>query len=206
MRVGGITADWLRYVLDDSPAGAPASASASLADMAASPSLRGFWPTAPTNVSLAQFYNLTRFVNESGLSLLFDLNELFGRDCNTTKPGCASCGDWCGSPPTYPLWDTSNARACLQRLHDDGTAGGPANALYAFELGNELAGHVLATENTADILALSQMVGEIWADAPAALRPQFFAPSTDNCASPDTAAIMHNVTHAVTGFSSCSSS
>jgi len=198
VRVGGITADWFRYVLDsstDEPAGRTAIGNEQHL-------VGGFWPTAPENITLSQFYNLTAFMTRSNLSLLFDLNELFGRNCNTTKPNCPSCNDWCGSPPAFPPWDMSNVRDFLQRLHDDKMAGGN-NALFGFELGNELAGHVDPAENTADILALSEMIHSIWSDVSESERPIFVAPSTDDCYDNygQTSQIMKNVSRAVDAFS-----
>jgi hypothetical protein len=177
--------------------------SAALAAAAAAPAgalVGGFWPSAPENITLTQFYALAAFMTRSNLSLLFDLNELYGRNCNTTRPGCPSCSDWCGLPADgFPPWDTSNVRAFLQRLHDDGAAGG-ANALFGFEVGNELAGHLDPAQNARDVVQLSGIIGEIWADAPASQRPGFYAPSTDNCWTQDTLHIMQNVTGHVTGF------
>ena len=190
VRVGGITGDWFRYIVDDGEG-------AEMQMAGAPPPLGEFWPNEPQNFTMKQLYNLTHFITASNLSLLFDLSELYGRNCNTTKPGCPTCPDWCGSPPEYPAWDTSNVRVLLQRLHDDGTAGGD-NSLFAFELGNELVGHLDPVLNTQDILALSGIIDKIWGDSPN--KPDFFAPSTDNCWAADTYAIMKNVTGAVAGF------
>lgn len=202
IRVGGITADWFRYVLDS---GLDSSTDELVGRTVIGNEqhlVGGFWPTAPENITLSQFYNLTAFMKRSNLSLLFDLNELFGRNCNTTKPGCPSCNDWCGSSPTFPGWDTSNVRDFLQRLHDDKMAGGN-NSLFGFELGNELAGHLDPAENTADILALSEMIHSIWSDVSESERPIFVAPSTDDCYDNygQTSQIMKNVSKAVDAFS-----
>jgi len=199
IRVGGITGDWFRYILDSS-----IDDENDLIGIDSSQHLlKGFWPSAPQNISIGQFYNLTSFMTLSNLSLLFDLNELFGRNCNTTKPGCQSCTDWCGSPPLYPPWDMSNVREFLQRLHDDGMAGGAKNALFGFELGNELAGHLDPAENSADILSLSEMIQTIWSDVPESERPIFVAPSTDDCYNNygQTFQIMQNVSKAIDAFS-----
>ena len=200
VRVGGITADWFRYVLDTTN-----TTSLSTLYTGNEHLLNGFWPTEPENITLSQFYNLTNFMTHANLSLLFDLNELYGRNCNTTKPGCtgSGCTAWCGSPPEYPSWDTSNVRAFLQRLHDDGVAGGSKNALFGFELGNELAGHVNPVENTEDIITLSEMIQNIWSDVPSSERPMFIAPSTDDCSNNygQTFQIMQNVSKVIDAFS-----
>ena len=196
VRVGGITGDWLRYIVDGGGAGTDGGAPAP------PPALGGFWPSQPENITLSAVYSLSGLMKRSNLSLLFDLSELYGRNCNTTKPGCPSCTDWCGLPPDFPPWDMRNVEAFLQRLHDDGTAGGPGNPLFAFELGNELAGHLDPAANTADVLALSLMIKNIWADVPEASRPLFFAPSTDACGASyaQTQQIMKNITGHADGF------
>lgn len=138
VRLGGITADWLQYTFDDAIE-APADTTSFddaievPADTTSSGLLGGFWPLYDRNLSYAALRNLTAFCARANLSMLLDLNELFGRNCNTTKPTCASCGSWCGLPPEFPSWDTSNVRALLQRLHDDGAVGG-RSALVGFEV------------------------------------------------------------------------
>lgn len=186
VRVGGITADWLRYSLNGS---------SSAVDASWSHKVGGFWPAAPQNITLAQFYELTHFMRAANLSLLFDLNELYGRNCSAVGP---HGGDpvWCVGD-----WDTSNVRAFLQRLHDDGAVGGPSNSLFGFELGNELVTHLDPTVNTQDILTLAGILADVWSDEPSAV-PPLYAPSTDDCRDDEgqSAAIMANVSGHVAGF------
>ena len=194
VRAGGISADWLAYVVDDGVRGG-----ASGAGGVASGDGVAYWPNAPTNISLAKVRELIAWHDAAGLSLLFDLSELFGRNCNTTKPGCPSCSGWCGSPPEYPAWDTSNVRALLQALHDGGDVLGNSS-LFAFELGNELAGHLNPAENVADVKLLAGIIAEIWAGETA---PSFWAPSTDHCYGDDYAQtwqILVNISGSVAGF------
>ena len=56
IRVGGISADWLRFVLEE---GTGAAAAPPLQEQQG----LQYWPLAPSNVSLGQFYNLTRFIS-----------------------------------------------------------------------------------------------------------------------------------------------
>lgn len=91
VRVGGITADWVRYVIDEAPA-TPVEVSSFPHSTAHR--LEGNWPSAPHNLTMTDFKALLNFFNSSGLSFVFDLNELYGRNCNVTKPGCPTCTDW----------------------------------------------------------------------------------------------------------------
>ena len=166
IRVGGITGDWQYYA----GLGGPET----------------YWPTKESNFTLSQLHTLLDFFNATGLTLMLMLNELHGRDCNTTSPTGAP--DWCSGE-----WDTSNARALLSYIHDARLFNG-ATGLLAFELGNELIGHLDAAANVADIKTCAALIQEVWADAPAAERPPLFAPSTDACSSPAQMDIMRNVT------------
>ena len=181
VRVGGITGDWVRYT--EIPGQSPSDA-------------LGYWPTAEGNLSMPSFQKLTSFLSAANLTLLFMLNELHGRDCNTTKPG-TSQPDWCTG-----AWDTSNVRAFLQYLHDSGQVGG-SNPTYAFELGNELRGHLYAENTTQDIAECAGIIQDIWGDVPAHSRPGLYAPSTDACSDPEQLQIMANITGVpgVAGFS-----
>ena len=101
----------------------------------------------------------------------------------TRQPCSWDCGDWCvGS------WDTRNVRGFLQWVHDARLIGfGAASPLVGFELGNELVTHLDPAANLADIVSLTAMLREIWADgAP----PPLLAPSTDSCSDPSAALIL----------------
>lgn len=195
VRVGGITADFTTYAMDvndDSLAAAPARA------LAASP--RGpFWPAAPQNFTAGNLRTLLGFFEAANLSAVFDLAEFYGRNCSTLAPAAFSCyveTEWCEG-----AWDISNVKSFLQYLHDNSLVG-PTRTLRAFELGNELACHIAPATNIADIRTLAAIIQEVWADVPAAQRPNFFAPSTDQC-SPAQIEILNNLSSipGVTGFS-----
>jgi hypothetical protein len=190
IRVGGITGDWVRYTGFEGGAAAPRGASEPLLPL-------GYWPSAPNNLTLSDFSTLLDFMQASNLTLIFMLSELYGRNCNTTKPGCPSCSDWCTGP-----WDTSNVRSFLQYVHDHSlTQGG--SPLVSFELGNELVSHMYAANTTADIVELAGIIQSIWADVPEAQRPGLYAPSTDDCSDAGQMQIMANITSVpgVLGFS-----
>ena len=181
LRVGGITGDWIRYV--DGSSGPPSAAPL------------GYWPSAPENMTHAEFTTLSSFAHASGFHLMFMLSELYGRNCSNPVPGCPSCDPvWCTG-----AWDMSNVHAFLQFLHD-GALLQPGDSL---ELGNELVGHLPALTVTTDILALADMIDAVWSDAPAASRPRLYAPSTDACSNAEQLAIMANITGhpRVAGFS-----
>jgi len=128
IRVGGITADWVKYTDDGGR----------------QPLRHGVqsgstgWPTEERNLTMSTFMVLYDFMAAANLSLLFDLNELHGRNCHTPKPECPAnpgCQAWCSG-----TWDMSNVRSFLQALHDKELVG-EGSPLYAFEVGNELIGH-----------------------------------------------------------------
>ena len=184
VRVGGISADWIRYIVE------PGMTDDHVSRFPREP-LGGSWPSEPRNMSLYVLYSLIDMMASANTSLLFDLSELYGRNCNTTKPGCPSCDDWCA---TSPPWDMTNIRALLERIHEDNRTN---TTLYGFELGNELASHLDPYANVADVLALASVIREIWSDNDV---PPLLAPSTDDCWSSDMAQIMRNITPAVYAF------
>jgi hypothetical protein len=49
------------------------------------------------------------------------------------------------------------------------------------QVGNELAGHEYATNTTADMIALAELIQDIWSDVAPAARPGLYGPSTDAC-------------------------
>ena len=63
------------------------------------------------------FDKLLAFLTARDIGLLFDLNELSGRDCTQPAPPEPGHGsrpaEWCGEPPA--AWDTRPLRALLQR-------------------------------------------------------------------------------------------
>ena len=177
VRVGGITADWVRYTQSAGqptpPPPPPAESSrAAHADARRPAAAAPFWPQAERNLSMPMFEQLLDFMAASKLSLLFDLSALHGRDCHSARPGCNAsapgwhppCNVWCTG-----RWDTTNVRAFLQYLHDHHLASG-GSPLYAFEVGNELITHESAEATTAEIVALAAIIQSIWSDvrAPAA--------------------------------------
>jgi hypothetical protein len=116
VRVGGITADWVRYVPSSACLESPADCVT--LPLEAPPRAGSYWPTAPNNLSYSDFDALVAFCGHAGLRLLFDLNELYGRNCQTTNPATGQ-GDWC-----VGAWDTSNLKPFLQHIHDTARCGG----------------------------------------------------------------------------------
>lgn len=210
VRLGGITADWTTYEIASSDSGVDMAGAAQIAaemeqmDFFSKRSakkahqLQGFWPNNTQPLTTTTFLNLLDFLGQADMHLLLDLNELIGRNCQTTNPACsnpADCPDWC-----VGQWNTSNLQAFLQWIHDqklysppssDGTGG---STLIGFELGNELVSHLDPVDNVKDIVTLVGLVQSVWSDVPATARPPVFAPSTDNCYTNDTRAIMQNIT------------
>ena len=212
VRVGGITADWVRYTGFDTPVNARLNdpdASASESDTSASsesvlphrPPLMGYWPTEERNLTLDDFTVLFNFMKAAKLSLMFDLNELHGRSCQNPSPTCPHstnpyCNAWCTGS-----WDMSNVEVFLQYLHDHYMVGGDS-PLFAFEVGNELISHEYASNTTADMVVLAKLIQRIWSDVPSAQRPGLYGPSTDACQDAGQLEILKNISNVpgIAGF------
>ncbi len=195
VRVGGITCDWVTYTaLPGSPEyelEVSGHAPTRRSQATSPPFLGGYWPTEPQNLTFTEFTSLVSFFDATGMKLMFDLNELRGRNCQLNN-SVNHQPDWCGAGS----WDTSNVQAFLQAVKDAGLYGN--SNLVAFELGNELITHLDPTNNTADIDTLVTIVKDIWAGSPAT--PPVYAPSTDACSDPQQLEIMTNVTTIATGY------
>eukprot|EP00730_Choanoeca_flexa_P000696 TRINITY_DN10301_c0_g2_i2.p1 TRINITY_DN10301_c0_g2~~TRINITY_DN10301_c0_g2_i2.p1 ORF type:complete len:172 (+),score=47.47 TRINITY_DN10301_c0_g2_i2:175-690(+) len=135
LRVGGITADFVKYTM-----------------ATPCPSTSGGdgpwdWPTYERNITICALKSLLHVVKESNASLLFDLNELHGRNChyNNTR---TCVGDW----------DSSNVKNFLQFVKANDTL--KDVSFLGWELGNELtrSGHITIDENIKDILQLAELV------------------------------------------------
>lgn len=196
IRIGGITADWLCYITDSEANETYTSKSSKeLSELAlkARSRLEDFWPSQCENITMPQFRTLLGFFDAAGWDVVFDLNELHGRNCTNPDPNYPESNEWCSGE-----WDTSNAQAFLQYLHDNSLVGG-SSALFGFELGNELVGHLNYTANIQDILTLVDMVKSIWSNEGDNI-PPVYAPSTDNCYVNDTFTIMNSIADFATGF------
>ncbi len=90
LRVGGITADWVEYT-----------------DLTGK--LRGFWPNKTRAFEFSYFERLCSFAGATGAKLVFDLNELYGRNCHVN--GTVKC---------IGEWDTSNMEAFLKAIKAKG--------------------------------------------------------------------------------------
>ncbi|EDQ89757.1 uncharacterized protein MONBRDRAFT_24839 [Monosiga brevicollis MX1] len=191
LRVGGITADWVTYDVSDACEqqqhhGLSLASMGRLRDFSLDPaSLSGSWPDAPENLTQCMYRQLLNFSVAANVELMFDLNELTGRDChvdNTTH--CE--GDW----------NTTNLETFLRYLKDEDLI---LPNFHGFELGNELtrSDHINMTVNIADNRRLRQLIETVWTDN--ATRPKTFGPSTDIC--DDTSAqFMDALTGTVSGF------
>ena len=133
VRVGGITCDWTYYA--GFAPGEEATTRVQPQPLAADAhvprrSEGTFWPSAPSNLTRASFETLLEFLSSAGVSLIFDLNELLGRTCNVTVPGCTyDCGTWCVGE-----WDMTNVRVFLQYCHDAKLIGFGPSTLIGFEV------------------------------------------------------------------------
>lgn len=178
IRVGGITADWVHYSGFGPDNQTNAASEKPVQGAAPGPYRRlGYWPTKEENLTANTVVALYDFLAAANLSLMLDLNELHGRDCQHHNPGCGPssnpyCNAWCSGE-----WDTSNVRQLLQHLHDRDMASG-SSPLYAFELGNELISHMPAEQTTDDIVRMASIIQDIWKDRPADERPGLYVSYT----------------------------
>jgi hypothetical protein len=173
IRIGGISSDFITYSVPGHPHAEPTPTPSTWS-----------WPGDAKNFSTAQFQTVLGFLNASGLRLLWDLNELVGRECTHANP--VRGGDvWCLGD-----WDTSNSRLFMQWIHDEQLYG-PGSTLMGISAGNELHWHLDPVLNTVDILTLAGMLEDIWgADTP----PPLYATDTADCSSDnETLAIMANL-------------
>lgn len=197
LRVGGISADFTTFQANGTDA-------AAALHQVMHPSLGDWWPNYTRPLTPDTFLGLLEFVQQASMHLVYDLNELTGRDCFVMNSNCTfmyTCPNWCEGS-----WNTSNVRGFLQWVHDEGLYSPPApdgtggSTLLGFELGNELFSHLAAQDNVQDIHALAAMVQDIWSDVPTSARPPIFAPATDVC-DPTTLSIMQNITGVANVFS-----
>ena len=107
IRFGGISADWLEYVVD-----AEISAPCTWSREAGRP----FTVGGQCPFSTGAFDLLLDTVSQAGIGLIFDLNELIGRNCSQpSRNGHAGKGpEWCGDVPAR--WDLAPVRALLQHI------------------------------------------------------------------------------------------
>lgn len=91
VRVGGITADWTTYDLESTGEGEGADH-----NLHAQPLDKDVWPLPERNITIANFKSLLSYFSATGMRVIFDLNELHGRQCNLTNPTQPrSKGIWC---------------------------------------------------------------------------------------------------------------
>jgi hypothetical protein len=183
VRFGGITADFLDYVDDDSE-------ELSSCKYSEHSTFEGY----ECPFTLKTFDALLDFLSGAGLKLLFDVNELTGRDCTLPGPKPWQPAQYCGENPAS--WNITKTTLILEHIRDLGRD----NDLVGFELGNELFQPPHLTKETAadDILTFSKLVADVWhPNSP----PAIFAPGTNNCKSSDHSFIFEAIDGNVQGFS-----
>lgn len=125
IRFGGISADWLAYVASDTLT-PPCKW--------ARPEGGTFTAGGQCPFSTGALDSLLDFVGSAGIELLFDLNELVGRNCSQQGHKATQKPEWCGDEPAP--WDTKPVLALLQHIAARNKTGRPVPV--GFELGNEL--------------------------------------------------------------------
>ena len=167
IRFGGISADWLEYVVDS----------------AVSPPCtwgrkegRPFTAGGQCPFSTGALDRLLDLMDAAGIGLLFDLNELIGRNCTQPIPSNPAKSEWCGDPPAP--WDIAPVISLLEHVHARNESGLPAPLGY--EMGNELFAPRHMTEAAAvkDIDTLAGLLKDVYRGQPP---PRFFATGTNDC-------------------------
>eukprot|EP01047_Picozoa_sp_COSAG01_P041988 COSAG01_NODE_3641_length_5838_cov_3.651333_2_plen_1151_part_00 len=185
IRFGGITADWLEYVMDRT-----ISAPCTWGQGGRTP----FTPDGMCPFSTGAFDALRRFLDRAGVGLLFDLNVLVGRNCTQPEPhqhpdlvtaGKGVPNEWCGDNPLP--WNTSAVRVLLQHVFGNSNRTGSLarNRFVGFELGNELFAprHITPQTAAGDIAIAADLLRSVWVagEGSPLPPPRMFATGTNDC-------------------------
>lgn len=191
VRFGGISADFLAYTVD---------AEVTPPCRFNRPEGRPFSPGGQCPFSTGALDVVLDLCAGAGVGVMFDLNELIGRNCSQPKP---PKNEWCGDTPAP--WNVAPIIALLQ--HIEGRSRSGKAAPIALELGNELfaPAHLPRQQAIDDLSTLASLLQEVWggSDPP----PPFFGTGTNDCkrvpntATIDALASLRNKTGLRTGFS-----
>ena len=88
--------------------------------------LRAYWPYKDRSLGSDQISLLLNFTEKTGIDLVLDLNELYGRTCG--GPNNWTCSG---------AWDSSNTVALLEWFRDNPSRAARGR-LVGIEMGNEL--------------------------------------------------------------------
>eukprot|EP00040_Diaphanoeca_grandis_P010863 m.55638 g.55638 ORF g.55638 m.55638 type:complete len:558 (+) comp22113_c1_seq3:236-1909(+) len=148
LRVGGLSADQTQYTTDPIPPNSP-------------------WPPVAAGTNLLNtttFDALVEFCRDTGLSLMFNLNEMWLRD---------------GPNASTKELNLTGSDLLLRHMRDT-HAIYPDGPIFAVELGNELTPNVLpVSTQAADYVKVRALLNQVFSNAPQ--RPKLYGPSTDNC-------------------------
>ena len=161
VRFGGISADWLKYVITDE----------------VTPPCRfgqrhPFTESGQCPFSTGALNKLLKFLQDANIRVLFDLNELLGRNCSQKGQKPWQPDEWCGDKPAK--WDTKPIKSLLEYIRDHKLK------FCGFELGNELFAPPHISHETAnkDIWAAGQLLRATFNDS----APILYASGTNDCA------------------------
>eukprot|EP01050_Picozoa_sp_SAG11_P005735 SAG11_NODE_415_length_9675_cov_2.425961_5_plen_775_part_00 len=155
LRVGGTTSDYLHWV-GANPENSP----------------RAPYPLAGVNtVNTTTFDALIQFCRRTNMSLIYDMNELYGPGGRHRVEGA--------------VWNSSGTVALLRHAKATGAVH-PAGPLYALELGNELQHGPISEHTIADDYAeLRRQLDDIFgADS---THPLLYGPSANSCGTTNSA-------------------
>jgi hypothetical protein len=193
LRFGGISADFLHYV-DGAVDGAVADTAGSTRSITACE----WHPEGTFNPDLYECpfststFDLLR--DELGMPMIFDLNELTGRNCTHPGPKPWQPAEYCGRQPAP--WRTDAVEMLLKHIAKTTTGHG----LVGLELGNELwkPPHLVRDTAIADILQLTRLVDKTF---PEGERPKVYGFGTNTCNSETEASVFAGLDAAGAHFS-----
>ena len=178
IRIGGISADFFLYTDD------------AAVTSACNFSHRPFTPArSQCPFSTGAFDALMEFLEASGVDVLFDLNEIVGRNCTQVVPNAQpwnkNVNEYCGDVPAP--WDTAPVEMLLTHIATRQRSGGLSN-LIGFELGNELflPQHLPVAVANADIATAVRLLASAWSGGAGGARttmppPILYASGTNDC-------------------------
>ena len=178
IRIGGISADFFLYTDD------------AAVTSACNFSHRPFTPArSQCPFSTGAFDALMEFLEASGVDVLFDLNEIVGRNCTQVVPNAhpwnKNVNEYCGDVPAP--WDTAPVEMLLTHIATRQRSGGLSN-LIGFELGNELflPKHLPVAVANADIATAVELLASAWSGGAGGARttmppPILYASGTNDC-------------------------
>ena len=149
----------------------------------------------------ASFDALLDFLSDAGVTVVFDFNELTGRNCTQPGPKPWQPPQFCGEAPA--TWNTTSVLLLLrhiERRQDRADRRRDRTDDLIFELGNEPFAPPHLTEETVaeDIAGFASLVRQVWGER---AHPAIFAPGTNTCGRDDNGVVLQRLEGVIQGLS-----